>query len=909
MCSTLLPALLLAVAPAGPRHIELSGGTPVALSAGEFAPSLVHELSAGLAALPSKVRAFPGGPLELELHTSASPFGMGDGSGERPDFTGGWRRFHLYAYEEGHEERASHRLSALSAEERERLWRRRAMVHAVLARWNEAFRWSRRLGFRRVTGWDMGLGGPLASVGRPANPYPWAYSRARGMESASLDLLTFAEEALVPPEAMRASAAVAADDSLPCQEFSKLRFLSSVLSGLTGESPQSLFPPQRCPAFERWASFATLSHLEVLFAASSGARPESLFGHVMLRAVHEGEGAPLSEPVVEIGALSGPGDDFFRYGINGLSGGYAATFTTTSMRSVLRAQVEGDQRSLRRFRLNLSAEEQRRLLMRIWELERRGYFPYYFLTDNCAGLLLFAIQGALDDHKRLERPGKLAVLPTAAIDALASVRVLGPSRSALPLAVREAGDFDSHEAEAARAELEQGRHLSRLVALSPLEIRRRWEAAGRGFQSKDPSVRREVYASLSALLEDTFRDVPAASEEAARNSAMALLLARLAVERYAADLAKAAEEKLEASRIVAAPAGIALPTAVELFEERARLYRREDQAARADAEIRRAVAMASYLEAVVKREHRVEEREQLAEARAAREAYSAAAGVVGDFLDRYFPGAEPAQVLGATFRRRLESERAALSRSLSRSGFGKLSLGAAASASGEVSLMVKSAIVSERLGEQRANGFGPHTEVRLLDAESAFGLSEGKPALRFAEVALVRFRALPKSPESARRSAFDSLGFGVGLEHSLNGGGGQRALLHGELYAVPHAAPRFEGFTAVGLGLMGEASFPSLLSLPTGLSVGPRIEISHRTPLTPSGPGAVRVEAWYSPRLSTSGGQPALLHEARATVSAELAVHGEGRELVIAPAIDLCWSQLGRSGTSTASASLSVQWL
>ncbi|MGI5863580.1 MAG: hypothetical protein ACOX6T_16200, partial [Myxococcales bacterium] len=129
---------------------------------GQLSPGLAVELLAGLRRLPEPMRSFPGGPLRIAEHAAAAPFGLGDGSEEHPDWSDGRRTFHLYRYAPSKERRAESWLGDLDEPERERLWRQRAIVHAVVQRWDDALGLSKRVAWRRISGWP----GPLSLSGR-----------------------------------------------------------------------------------------------------------------------------------------------------------------------------------------------------------------------------------------------------------------------------------------------------------------------------------------------------------------------------------------------------------------------------------------------------------------------------------------------------------------------------------------------------------------------------------------------------------------------------------------------------------------------------------------------------------------------------------------------------------------------
>ncbi|MFP2911838.1 DUF4105 domain-containing protein, partial [Pyxidicoccus sp. 3LFB2] len=422
------------------RQLERTGVVLRGAAARDAA--LVREVEAGLQSLPPAMRRPPGGPLELVLHPEPSPLGLGDGTPARPDWTEGRARFHLYTYAPSTERRATLRLSRLTEAEEEQLWRRRAVVHAVVQRWDDAHGWSDTPGWRRLSGWQKPFERPLVWKEESRLHYAGAFSRAPGQRSASLDLVTFAEELLVPAESLRADA-LPVDDQVRCQEFSKARaFSERVESTGLGTLPSR----GACPAFDAWAELDALSHFEVLLVASTGRQPESLFGHLLLRPVwHEGAvpRGPAFERVVQLVALTGMESKGLGYIVKGMTGGYDTVFLTGTMGDLSHEALELEQRSIRRFRLRLTGSEGARMLERVWELERRGYMGYYFFTDNCASALVFLLNGALEGGRQVRAPGTMWVLPTATLDTLARVEVVGADGRAGPLLEHVPDTFES----------------------------------------------------------------------------------------------------------------------------------------------------------------------------------------------------------------------------------------------------------------------------------------------------------------------------------------------------------------------------------------------------------------------------------------------------------------------------------
>ncbi len=105
---------------------------------------------------------------------------MGDGSAERPDWSEGQRRFHLYAWAPSEERRARLRTGRLTDAELERPWRRRAVVHAVMRRWDQAD-FTPAAGPRLSFSQRLGLPGSLANAVRLEAAWAPTFIGSRGL--------------------------------------------------------------------------------------------------------------------------------------------------------------------------------------------------------------------------------------------------------------------------------------------------------------------------------------------------------------------------------------------------------------------------------------------------------------------------------------------------------------------------------------------------------------------------------------------------------------------------------------------------------------------------------------------------------------------------------------------------------
>ena len=358
------------LAASSPKETLAAAGLDVQ---GAFTDDELAALAAGLDALPAQFRHAPKDRIRLVLDESLPETAAGIAEPE-------WRGSDfVLTKQKGH---VSFRDAALEDGARLKLWRSRAVVHALLSRWDEVKSWSLDSRWRRISGWLFPFERPLSLTEHSLNQASTAFSRPRGAVSSKLDLLTFAESALVPVTSLPV------DDLVRCQEFTRSRALWHFL-----ETP---FIAQTCPAFDSWTRLDDLQHLEVLLVQASGRAPESLFGHLLVRPVWRTSIGPSFDTAIQFAAITLPNLGPLHIA-KGLFGGYSIGVFTISMTDLTREKLSGEQRSMTRWKLSLTADEQRRFLERTWEFERRGRFSYAFFSDNCATVLVWMLETSLDE--------------------------------------------------------------------------------------------------------------------------------------------------------------------------------------------------------------------------------------------------------------------------------------------------------------------------------------------------------------------------------------------------------------------------------------------------------------------------------------------------------------------------------
>lgn len=768
---------------------------------------LLEDLQAGVEALPPRARAFPGGPLEVALHPEqVTAFGLGDGA--HPGLSGDGRRLHLYGYrDDGDDARAMARLKHLSAAQRERLWRRRAVVHAVLHRWDEALRWSARAGWRRLSGWQ----GQRALL-----VYPWAFSRRGGLASPAADLATFAEELLVAPDGQPA------DDSARCRAPSKARYLDERLAALDA----SWRPSRACPAFDAWADVAHLRGFEVLFAAPSAVSAQAVFGHLLLRVVRDDDEATAGAGrVMQLAALVSPLEPKGSYLLRGLGGGFRGVFSLTSLSDVRFEALGLQQRALRRFALELTAEERERLLARVWELERVGYLDYRFFTANCATMLRFLVEAVLDD----DAPGPPWTpweMPTQVLDALA------PRLRALP-AEETSGE------QALRADAE----VRALVAHPPPGVREAFGEAWGVLQGVE-STSVEARVRAARVLGAPRGGVP--EEWRAR-----VALAVLRWERFRLDVAT--RERILAERAAILP-GWTGPTTDELVAARQRRF--EAQATpreRLHAELAELLSLEALLRTAPRRALTPSEAAVVADEAQAREAFEEAAEVVAALPQAALDEALAAEVAA---QRRFEAE--AVARAVPEGGHLHAFAGAGASSTAGALVRLRAAALVEQLGDQRHGGFGARVGVRALDGH--LEVSPGPtPAVHRVGVTLLSMQALGAG----------GWGWGAGVDwryavraHEVVVAGDGLRLLAADGRLTNYLLARAGG--RVGAQVRDAAA----------LLVAPVAGLEGRVQLPGSFANAVRLQAEWTPQVVVGAGPAAFAHgvTARGSVVVRLGV-------------------------------------
>ena len=146
-----------------------------------------------------------------------------------------------------------------------------------------------------------------------------------------------------------------------------------------------------CPEFDAWMRKLDPQKLSVIYAAEYLDNPLSAFGHTLMQIDST---KSLADPAnIEYAhalndtVAGNPDDNFLVYAGKSMTGGYPNEITIDPLPEKLAYYLQGDERDVWRYPLDLSQGEVQQIMRHVWETKDLG-LPYYFTTDNCASEIL-----------------------------------------------------------------------------------------------------------------------------------------------------------------------------------------------------------------------------------------------------------------------------------------------------------------------------------------------------------------------------------------------------------------------------------------------------------------------------------------------------------------------------------------
>lgn len=168
-------------------------------------------------------------------------------------------------------------------------------------------------------------------------------------------------------------------------------------------------PEHECWRFEQWMKALDPQGVTLVFPAAYINSPASMFGHTLLRidARGQNERTRLLAYAINFGADTG-NDGGLTFALKGLLGGYPGGFSVLPYYLKVREYSDMENRDIWEYRLNLTPEETRTMLLHAWEL-RGIWFDYFFFDENCSYHLLSLIETARPELRLTDRFGAWAI--------------------------------------------------------------------------------------------------------------------------------------------------------------------------------------------------------------------------------------------------------------------------------------------------------------------------------------------------------------------------------------------------------------------------------------------------------------------------------------------------------------------
>lgn len=156
--------------------------------------------------------------------------------------------------------------------------------------------------------------------------------------------------------------------------------------------------PVRCPKLNEWRKSYSPSGIQLVFASQYVSNPASVFGHTFLLVPSpvQAKGYWLT---FNYAATIPPETSGVGYIYGGLTGWFKGDYSVMPFYSRIFQYGSIENRDLWVYDVQLSEDEFDLLLSHLWELVHVGSFYYYFLDENCAGILLSTFAAVLPDMR------------------------------------------------------------------------------------------------------------------------------------------------------------------------------------------------------------------------------------------------------------------------------------------------------------------------------------------------------------------------------------------------------------------------------------------------------------------------------------------------------------------------------
>ena len=173
-----------------------------------------------------------------------------------------------------------------------------------------------------------------------------------------------------------------------------------------------------CEAFNAMMRSVNPKAVTLIFPAAFMNNPASLFGHTLLN-IETASSSKLLSHAVNYSAVTRETNGLV-FAAKGIFGFYKAYFSVLPYYAKVQEYSDLSQRDMWEYRLNLTPQEVRSMMMHLWEMQNT-YAYYYFFDENCSYDLLFLLDAARPSLGLTDR-FRAWVIP---IDTIKAIRASG----------------------------------------------------------------------------------------------------------------------------------------------------------------------------------------------------------------------------------------------------------------------------------------------------------------------------------------------------------------------------------------------------------------------------------------------------------------------------------------------------
>lgn len=154
---------------------------------------------------------------------------------------------------------------------------------------------------------------------------------------------------------------------------------------------ESKLPPAACTEFKRTLGAINPRSVALIFPVAYLNSPASMFGHTLLRIDGDHDNVLVSQ-AVNYAAVTEESKGI-SYAWKGIFGGYPGYYASVPYYEKVKEYSAIEHRDIWEYKLDLSPDEARRIVLHAWEM-RGIYSDYYFFDENCSYEVLYLIEVA-----------------------------------------------------------------------------------------------------------------------------------------------------------------------------------------------------------------------------------------------------------------------------------------------------------------------------------------------------------------------------------------------------------------------------------------------------------------------------------------------------------------------------------